>query len=128
MKYLVLTFSLFILFVSCSKTSDSDYHAPDWSARMTKHSVDSLHQGTTYLAVYPQIYQLNENRKVDLSATVSIRNIDMRDTMYISKIDYYNTEGKMVRKYLSEMIYVKPLETIEIVIKNTDNAGGTGAN
>ncbi|MGZ4057312.1 MAG: DUF3124 domain-containing protein [Bacteroidia bacterium] len=43
-------------------------------------------------------------------------------------MDYYNTTGHLIRKYLDFPIYIKPLETLEIIINTNDNEGGTGAN
>lgn len=126
---LQLVFCLF-LFFSCSKEKEPlDYDLPDWSARKVRiEKLDSLKTGETYLPVYAQIYELSGERKVDLTATISIRNTDVTDTVYLKRIDYYNTAGSLIRHYLDAPIFVKPAETIEIIIKGSDNDGGTGAN
>lgn len=89
---------------------------------------DSLKTGHTYLSVYSQIYSTTEHKTHDLTATVSIRNINANDTIFINKADYYNTKGDLIRHYISKPIYVKPMQTIEIVIDEKDKEGGTGAN
>ena len=105
------------------------YHLPDWSSRLAVPAqTDSLKARRAYLPVYAQIYEISEKRKIDLAATISIRNTDISNTIYLSKIDYYNTEGKLIRKYIDKPVYLKPLETIEIIIKSADNEGGSGAN
>ncbi|MCE3258934.1 MAG: hypothetical protein K0S12_575 [Bacteroidetes bacterium] len=125
---LILTLSFF----SCNKDKEqdhTDFHRPEWGERKIKdHVLDSLKKTNTYLPVYAQIYEVSEERKINLAATVSIRNTDLKDTIYISRIDYYNTEGHLIRQYLSAPVYVLPMETLEIIIKSADNAGGTGAN
>lgn len=89
---------------------------------------DSLRQGTTYLSVYSQIYGQTERRTHDLTATVSIRNVNRSDTIYIQKAEYFDTKGKLIRSYFDKAIFIAPLETVEIVINEIDREGGTGAN
>ncbi|MDA0176846.1 DUF3124 domain-containing protein [Mesoflavibacter profundi] len=89
---------------------------------------DSLKTGHTYLSVYSQIYSTTEHKTHDLTATVSIRNVSTTDTIYIKKADYYNTKGDLIRHYIKQTIFVKPMQTIEIVIDEKDKEGGTGAN
>ena len=89
---------------------------------------EALTKGSTYLPVYSQIYQLHEKVTYDLTVTVSLRNISPKDTVFIFRADYYNTEGHIIRKYFNDPIYIKPLETVEIVIDEADTAGGTGGN
>lgn len=89
---------------------------------------DTLHRGSTYLSVYPEIYSFSQRQLHPLTATVSLRNISSADTVLVWRADYYNTGGELVKAYLESPIYLKPLETIEIVIDERDNMGGVGAN
>jgi hypothetical protein len=50
------------------------------------------------------------------------------EPIYIHNIEYYNTRGDLVKSYITESIFIDPMETVEIVIKQTDTLGGTGAN
>ena len=129
-KKLLIIFIVGILTVSCNtKKETSAINPVNWNKRTVNHSLsDSLTQGTTYLSVYSQIYDQSEHRTFDLTVTVSMRNTNMRDTIYINKAEYFDTKGKSIRKYLNETIYIAPMETIEIVINEMDQEGGTGAN
>ena len=80
------------------------------------------------MPVYSEIYQQNKSFTFSLTTTVSIRNISLKDTIYIYKADYYDTYGKRIRQYLDHPVYVQPMETIEIVVDEEDEGGGTGAN
>ncbi len=101
----------------------------DWEARnATANLPDSLETGSTYLSVYSQIYSGSQERLVDLTATISIRNPNTEETLFIKTIDYYNTEGDRIRSYLSYPVFILPMETVEIIIQHNDNEGGTGAN
>lgn len=104
-------------------------HPTNWKHRTVTHSLnDSLEQGKTYLSVYSEIYSETEHRVHSLTATVSLRNINTHDTVYIDKATYFNTHGEAIRTYFNKTIFIAPMETVEIVIDEHDKAGGTGAN
>tara|TARA_R110000744_G_scaffold282063_1_gene393808 strand:+ start:55 stop:345 length:291 start_codon:yes stop_codon:yes gene_type:complete len=63
-----------------------------------------------------------------LTATLSIRNTSLKDSLFVSKIDYYNTAGDLVRSYIDSPIYLTPMESIDYVIEQQDTSGGSGAN
>lgn len=81
-----------------------------------------------YVPIYSDIYIDSSNPKHLLSATLSIRNTSFTDSLYVSKIDYYNTEGSLVRNYIDKTISIKPMETVNYVIEKEDEIGGSGAN
>ena len=119
------------LLSGCSHNETDKYpvRQADWKEKQaTVSNFDAYHQGKTYLPVYSHIYHLYEHRTFDLTTTVSIRNISTADTLYLLKADYYNTLGENIRQYLSVPIYLKPLETVEIIIEEQDIEGGSGAN
>lgn len=100
----------------------------DWQERSTRIPSDSLEAGATYLSVYSQIYSQTEHRTFNLTVTVSLRNTNTADTVYIQSVDYYNTSGEAIRKYIRQPVYIAPMETVEIVIAEDDLQGGTGGN
>ena len=83
---------------------------------------------TVYVSIYSDIYSESKDVKFNLTATLSIRNTSLTDSLYIDDIDYYNSAGELVREYLSGPIYLNPMQSIEYVIEEDDTAGGTGAN
>jgi hypothetical protein len=89
---------------------------------------NSIIYDTIYVPIYSEIYSGTKKTLFDLTATLSIRNTSMTDTIFISTIDYYNTTGELVRNYLKSNISLKPLETIDYVIEEKDKTGGTGSN
>ena len=107
----------------------SSMNPVNWEKRFTTTRPDSsFTEGISYLSVYAQVFNKTEHSKHDLTATISLRNINLKDTIYIQSADYYNTEGNKIRTYFSNAIFIAPLETLEIVIDESDMAGGTGGN
>lgn len=130
MKYLFATFILTFLLFSCAEPRKlSSTNPVDWDERMVSVKVsDSLEKGSTFLSIYSQIYLRNDEDKTDLTATVSLHNPNLNDSIYINKAVYYNTQGEPIRVYFDKTIFIKPMETVQIVIDGIDKEGGTGAN
>ncbi|MEQ9008954.1 MAG: DUF3124 domain-containing protein [Ekhidna sp.] len=86
------------------------------------------YEDVIYVPIYSDIYFDANNQKTLLAATLSIRNTSSTDSIFISKIDYFNTTGDLVRTYLTNQISLPPMATINYVIEREDDAGGSGAN
>ena len=95
--------------------------------RVNKAIVDSLIR-QVYVPIYSDIYNQTRDTRTMLTATLSIRNTSIRDSLFVSTIDYYNTQGDLVRSYIDSPIYLKPMESIDYVIEQQDDSGGSGAN
>jgi len=81
-----------------------------------------------YVPIYSNIYVNQQSQNNLLSATLSIRNTSYNDSLFISQIDYFNTEGELVRSYIKNPISLPPMGTINYVIEKDDDTGGSGAN
>lgn len=130
MKNIVSIILLAIIVVSCKdeqEISSMDYE--NWEKRTVLNKLNDSHKsGTSYLSVYSQIYSMTEHRTFNLTATISLRNTNIKDTVYIKKAEYFNTKGDLVRSYINKPIFLCPLETVSIVIDEIDDEGGVGAN
>lgn len=85
-------------------------------------------QQMLYVPIYSDIYVDRENSALLLAATLSIRNTSLMNPLYIDLIDYYNTQGDLVRHYLENPIVLPPMASVNYVIEREDAAGGSGAN
>ena len=83
---------------------------------------------TLYVPVYSNIFSAPKKIPFNLATILSIRNTDMSNPIQILAADYYDTRGKLVRKYYQQPITLAPLESTDIFIPEDDTAGGTGAN
>jgi len=82
---------------------------------------------TVYVPLYSHVYQGLRDRPFDLSATLSVRNTDAEHPITLLFVDYYDTAGKPVRRYLEKAESVPPLGTREFLVSEKDTAGGSGA-
>jgi hypothetical protein len=80
--------------------------------------------------VYSSIYLGLESgvNIIDLGVTVSVRNTSPRLPLVLHSVDYYDSAGKLVRRYLEEPGQLGPFATVEFVIQRSDVSGGPGAN
>ena len=130
MRKIIKLLFLSLVFLSCESDADKNLDKQaDWENRKSDIiNFNGYIHGKTYLPVYSHIYHIHEHKTFDLTITISIRNVSMTDSVHILKADYYNTVGINVRRYLKDPIFLKPLETVEIVIEDRDMEGGSGAN
>ena len=91
------------------------------------HSQHSKGQ-TVYVPVYSHIYSGDREQPIYLAVTLSIRNTDTQRAITITKVDYYDSNGRMIKGYLDAPVTLNPLSTTRYVIKESDKMGGSGAN
>ncbi len=105
------------------------YQPPDLNEYQAGNvSIDKLPvRQLVYVPSYSHIYY---HRGVPflLETTLSIRNIDQEHSIFLKSIVYFNTDGKLVKKYLDKTIKLMPFQTIEFLVEDRDSSGGSGAN
>jgi hypothetical protein len=82
---------------------------------------------TVYVPVYSHIYQ-GKGTRLMLAGTLSIRNTDMDHSITISRVQYYDTAGKMVRDYLKSPLKLGAMSSTDFFVSEEDDTGGPGAN
>jgi len=81
-----------------------------------------------YVPVYSEVYDFDQNRTFQLTATLSLRNTDLSHPIVIETIDFYNSDGEKISSYLEQPIQLAPLASFEVVVAKDDHFGGAGAN
>lgn len=84
---------------------------------------------TVYVPAYSHLPKVGEKRPPALfSVLLSVRNMDTSAVVTLTHVDYYDTSGHRVRRYLEEPRALRPLETAEFAVDALDEVGGSGAN
>ncbi len=83
---------------------------------------------TVYIPAYSHIYHGNRETPLLLTITVSIRNISPTRSMTVTAVDYYDTQGAVVKKFIAAPFVIGPLGSVRFVVPQNDEAGGSGAN
>ena len=131
MKNLLILFGTSLLFWSCDGPEKASNEIPviDWSQReIVLKPGDSLLTGNTYLPVYSRIYHYKREKTINLTITTSIRNVSITDTVFLKSADLFGTSGVREYSYIDSPVFIRPMETLEIVIEETEEEGGTGGN
>tara|TARA_R110002167_G_scaffold219098_1_gene423741 strand:- start:134 stop:751 length:618 start_codon:yes stop_codon:yes gene_type:complete len=80
-----------------------------------------------YVPCYSHIYY-HGGAPLLLETTLSIRNIDREQPVFITAINYHDTDGKLVKTYLDQPVRLTPFQTLEFLVEEKDSTGGSGAN
>lgn len=89
----------------------------------------SLSRGqTVYVPAYSNVFSGPRRLPFQLATTLSIRNTDLAGSLRVTSVDYYGTDGKMIRRYLSKPLVLGPLASSYVHIEEKDVSGGFGAN
>jgi hypothetical protein len=101
MKISYLAILLVMLILGCNKEKEiSSFNPENWYNRATNlNAKDPLEYGKSYLSIYSQLYSMPEHKTHNLTAMASLRNTSETDSIYILKAFYYDTHGKLIRKY-----------------------------
>lgn len=135
MSFMKKSYMIYVLLIlllgACEQTTPKENReiiSSDHHINKSKSSDSIIKTNKVYVPVYSDIYQRTRQERIALTSTLSIHNTSENDTLFISRIDYYNTEGNFVRKYIDSPIFLNTFETLEYVVDEDDNSGGSGAN
>jgi len=90
--------------------------------------IGKLKGQTVYVPVYSHIYSGSREQQFKLAVTLSIRNTDPNHAITIAAVDYFNSSGNLVDKYLQKAETLPQMASIRYVVKESDKKGGSGAN
>lgn len=83
---------------------------------------------TLYVPAYAHTYQGPRARPYKLTILLSIRNTDLRRPLFITSVEYFDSDGKLVRSHLKEPLRLPAMATKEFLVEENDRTGGSGAN
>lgn len=88
---------------------------------------------TLYLPIYSHIWHGDmtsdgQRARTLVSVSVSIRNTDPVRAIRVLSAQYYDTDGKKLKEYVTSPKIVGPMGTYELFVPRSDDSGGSGAN
>ncbi len=99
-----------------------------FSSARAQSAIDLSKGQTVYVPAYSHIYSGDTEYKFMLAVTLSIRNTDPKNALTILSVTYFDTNGKLIKKYLDKPISLGPMASTRFVVKESDESGGSGAN
>ena len=84
---------------------------------------------TVYVPVYSHIFAEDRyrDRPFLLTATLSVRNTDPERPFTLQRVDYYDSEGALLQRYLEAPITLAPLASTHYIVPESEAKGGAGA-
>lgn len=82
---------------------------------------------TLYVPVYSEVPFGDKGYTLNLTATLSIRNTDSRNPITVTRVDYHSSAGDLIRAYQKQPARLKPLASVEHIVKESDRSGGISA-
>ena len=130
MKKIIFVFLLAFIFSSCNENRKLHVHFDDPSTLFIEKSElpDMVIHKDIYVPAYSNLYYESDVRKTYFTVILSLRNINFTDSIYFDKIEFYDSEGKLLREFIKKILVLRPMESIEYIVESTDKKGGPGAN
>ena len=98
-----------------------------WTSKATASERGLSPGQTVYVPVFSHIFYGDKARTFDLSVTLSIRNIDGKESIKLTKVAYYDEHGKHVRDFVEKPVELNPWNATRFFIKESDVTGGAEA-
>lgn len=109
-----------VLFLACLVAPASSWSASS-ELRLSKGQ-------TVYVPAYSNVFSGPRRLPFQLATTLSIRNTDLYASLRVTSVEYYDTNGKLVRRHLEKPLVLGPLASSYVHIEEKDVSGGFGAN
>lgn len=82
---------------------------------------------TVYVPAYSYIFYGDKERPFYLTVTLSVRNTDPSHSITVSSVEYHDSDGKLLRKYLKSETKLGPLSSVHFIVQESEISGGAGA-
>ncbi|HAK88575.1 MAG TPA: hypothetical protein DHV16_05065 [Nitrospiraceae bacterium] len=83
---------------------------------------------TVYVPAYSHIFRGDNAVEYNLAITLMIRNTDFKNAITVKAVEYYDDDGRLVKKMIDKPIKIGPMASISFFLKESDTSGGIGAN
>ncbi len=83
---------------------------------------------TVYVPVYANVFSAPRALPFSLATILSIRNTDLDQPLTVTAADFYDTGGRLLKRFYAAPVTLAPLESVHVYIPEKESSGGTGAN
>lgn len=129
LTYLVL--AIFSILCACEKSKDPTSQIPTLTeAKPVDPKVLSQSRmgQTVYVPIYSHLPYTGSKKILPMRAVLSVRNVSEKYSLIVSRVDYYDTNGKLLKRHIVTPLSLGPLVSYDLEIPSLDLSGGTGAN
>jgi len=77
-----------------------------------------------YVPVYSHVQVGNRGLEYNLAATLFVRNTSRVHSISLLSADYYDSQGKLVKRHVTKPVEIAPLASVNFFLKESDVTGG----
>lgn len=121
------TTSLLLCFQLVGCTSSDEQTAPPPPPSIQLSDLDVTSGQTIYVPAYSEMFIARE-RTIDLAVTLAVHNTDIEHPIILTSVRYYNTQGQLLREYLTVPRQLEPLASTDFFVDADEQSGGLGTN
>lgn len=118
--------------LGCGRTNEPNHREGSWQVALKPPIYPAQYTAKlrqlVYVPVYSSIYWGFDRQTTELAATLSVRNVSLKQILVVHSVKYYDSEGKELREYVTSPSTLGPMATADFVIQRRDTTGGPGAN
>lgn len=118
---------LLVLLTACTAPEKPIEPTTQLKAVTLGNTIKIIGGQTVYVPIYSHIYVWERGRTMDLTSTLSVRNTDLTHPIIITSANYYDSNGKLVRKFLKQPVELPRLASTNFIVDQEDTSGGSGA-
>lgn len=122
--WLAILSLLLILLAACSTPEE---HPAATQPTINLLDLDVTTGQTIYVPAYSEM-NVARNLTLDLAVTLTIHNTDFEHPIILTSVRYYDTNGQLLREYLSEPRQLGPLASTDFFVESGEQSGGIGTN
>ncbi len=120
--------SFLLLMLSAGCMRQNELASPMTSDPVIELSDLSVTSGQTiYVPAYSEMF-ITRDRTMDLAVTLAIHNTDFEHPIILTSVRYYDTQGQLLREYLTEPRQLGPLASTDFFVDASEQSGGLGTN
>lgn len=124
MKKLILLISLSIILVQCENYGKDPVSYHNQNSRFVTVPFTEMNAiSSVYVPVYSEIYH-QHGRKFYCTITLSIRNTNFKDSLYLFNVDYNDSKGDIIKSYIDSTLLLYPMESVEFIVEENENRPG----
>lgn len=83
---------------------------------------------TLFVPAYAEVHYAEDGRTIELAVTLTIHNTDFQQSIVVTSVRYYDTQGQFVKEYLAEPLRLGPLASTDFFLGAGEQPGGIGTN
>ena len=92
------------------------------------HDLDITSGQTIFVPAYSEVYYAGNDKTIELAVTLSVHNTDFANSIIITSVRYYDTQGQLVEEHLAQPLRLGPLASADFFVDAGEQTGGVGTN